>query len=110
MTTAAQRRYWQDLVRVGCLICGSPAEVAHAHGGSIVERMQEPKARGKKLQRMDWLVLPLCPQHGREPYPLALDTNVARWEKVNGTQASFIDALCLRFRMDLWTLAKRGKK
>ena len=49
MSTAAVRRYWDQVAALGCVICGGPAEIAHCHGGSITERMQEPKAKGKKL-------------------------------------------------------------
>ena len=105
MTTAAIRRYWTRLAARGCLICGAPAEIAHAHGGSIVECMQEPKAKGKKLPRYDWLALPLCPQHGREPYPHALDTNVRAWEARFGEQAWWIDRLCVEYGVCLWELA-----
>lgn len=107
--TAAQKRYWNRAAALGCLICGGPAEIAHAHGGSIVERMQEPKAKGKKLQRYNWLVLPLCPTHHRigGPKDYALDLDGMMWEIFYGTQASHIDHLCERFGIDLWALARR---
>lgn len=108
MPTAAVKRYWTRLVEPGCLVCRSPAEIAHAHGGSIVERTGE-KAKGLKLPRMDWLVLPLCPQHGRHPYPLALDTNVEAWEARYGRQADHIDVFCERHGLDLWALAAPTK-
>jgi hypothetical protein len=73
MPTADVKRYWSLIVKDGCILCGGPAEIAHCHGGSIVERTKQPKAKGKKLPRFDWLVLPLCPLHGREPYPTGLD-------------------------------------
>ena len=110
MSTAAVRRYWNRLVQRGCLVCGGPAEIAHTHGGSIVERMQEPKAKGKKLARYDWLVLPLCPRHGRDPYPGALDSSVEEWENEYGPQAMYIDAFCHEYGLDLWSLANDGRK
>ena len=103
--TAAQQRYWNALVERGCIITGRPAEIAHCHGGSIVERMQEAKAKGKKLERYNWLVLPLAPELAREPYPFALDTDVAAWEARNGAQAAFIDVLAIEYGLDLWGLA-----
>lgn len=109
--TAEQKRHWNRVAAMGCLICQGPAEIAHAHGASIVERMQEPKAKGKKLQRMHWLVLPLCPHDGREGNGSAsLDDNPRAWEAKHGTQADWIDILCVRLGIDLWALAKRGKK
>jgi hypothetical protein len=107
MASAAVKRYWGRLVLMGCIITGGPAEIAHCHGGSIVERMQEPKARGKKLARYDWLVLPLAPQlHRYGPY--ALDLDVRAWERRFGTQASYIDLLAGKTGINLWELA-RGK-
>ena len=44
MSSAAIRRHWTRVAAMGCVVCGGPAEIAHCHGGSIVERMQEPKA------------------------------------------------------------------
>jgi len=106
MATAAVKRYWGRLAAMGCILCGAPAEIAHAHGGSIVERMQEPKARGKKLARMDWIVLPLCYLHHRDTSPVGLDRDVAAWERANGTQARYIDLLCGRTGINLWELAR----
>lgn len=109
MATAAVKRYWTRLVEGGCIITGRPAEIAHCHGGSIVERMGEPKAKGKKLPRYDWLVLPLAPEYHRIG-PYALDWCVEAWESRNGSQASHIDRLCERFGLDLWALANEGRK
>jgi hypothetical protein len=110
MPSAAQKRYWGRLVADGCLICGSPAEIAHAHGGSIVERMQEPKARGKKLDRMNWLVLPLCPYHGRNSNESLDVAGPAWWEAHFGKQAAHIDRLAERYGIPLWALASKGRK
>lgn len=105
MSTAAVRRYWTTLADFGCVICGSPAEIAHCHGGSIVERCGV-KAKGVKLAFMDWVVLPLCPPHGRHPHAEALDTNVAAWEEKFGSQVSHIDRLIGFTGVDVWKLAK----
>lgn len=106
--TAAQRYYWTKLVMLGCIICGGPAEIAHSHGGSITPIMGV-KAKGKKLQRMNWIVLPLCPYHHRDTYCTGLDRDVDAWEAKFGTQAEHIDKLGALFGMDLWTLAKSTK-
>lgn len=110
MSTAAVRRYWTRVAALGCCICGGPAEIAHCHGGSIVERMKEPKAKGKKLARLDFLVLPLCPAHHRDTSPLGLDRNVAEWEAVYGEQARWIDRMSKQLGVDVWTLANEGRK
>lgn len=95
---------------MGCLICQSPAEIAHCHNGSIRERMGEPKAKGKKLSRYDWLVLPLCGLHHRDTSPLGLDRNVAAWESQFGTQAFYIDQICVALGVNLWERAREGAK
>lgn len=103
--TAAQRRHWDRVAALSCLICERPAQIAHAHSGSVRERMQEPKCKGVKLRRMNWLVLPLCPDDHA-----ALDAGVDAWEARHGEQAAFIDKLCEMFSLDLWALAKEGRK
>lgn len=105
--TAAQRRFWTDVAAMGCIVCARDAEIAHCHGGSIVERMKEPKAKGKKLQRYNWLVIPLCPSCHRLGLD-ALDLNVQRWERRHGAQSDHIDWLSMRLRLPLWDLAKRA--
>lgn len=107
---AAVRRYWTRVAALGCVLCGGPAEIAHCHGGSVRDRLQEPKAKGKKLGRLNWLVLPLCPQHGREPYPTGLDTNVAAWEDTNGPQTDFLDKIANELGVDVWALATEGRR
>ena len=109
MSSAAIKRYWSRVAALGCVICGGPAEIAHAHGGSIVERMQEPKAKGKKLERFDWLCLPLCPLHHRIG-GTALDNGVRSWEAFYGTQASHIDRIAKKLGVDVWAKAKEGAK
>lgn len=106
MSSAAVRRYWSSLVALGCCLCGRPAEVAHCHGGSIVERLQEPKAKGVKLPYMDWLVLPLCPDHHRDTSRLGLDRDVRAWEQRNGAQAMWIDRMERRTGVDAWAEAR----
>lgn len=110
MATAAVKRYWTRVAELGCCICGAPAEIAHAHGGSIVERMQEPKCKGKKLARYDWLVLNLCPNHHRDTSINGLDGNVSAWEYAYGTQAMWIDRLILKLGVEVWELARVGQK
>ena len=116
--TPEQRRHWTRIVQLGCIAildergfaCGSHAEIAHAHGGSVTERMQEPKAKGRKLRRYHWLALPLCPIHGRPEYQTGLDYDVDAWERRHGPQALYIDRLCALFGIDLWARAKEGRK
>jgi hypothetical protein len=106
VSTAAIRRYWTAVVEDGCILCGGPAEIAHCHGGSIAEKLQEPKAKGKKLPYMDWLVLPLCPHHGRAEYETGLDRNVDEWETIYGDQTKWLDAVKRRTGIDPWEMAR----
>jgi hypothetical protein len=103
--TAAQRRFWGRLAELGCIVCGRPAQIAHAHSGSVRERTQEPKAKGKKLQRLDWLVIPMCPFHHG-----LLDCDVKGFEAIYGPQAGMIDRLCKHFGLNLWTLSRGDKQ
>ena len=110
MATAAVRKYWDKVAALGCVICGGPAEIAHAHGGSVRDKMQEPKAKGKKLPRLDWLVLPVCHWHHRDTSPCGLDRDVEQWESVYGTQVMWIDRIAAKLGVDVWELAKAGRK
>jgi hypothetical protein len=104
MSTAPIRDYWTRIVASGCVICGGPAEIAHCHGGSIRE-LGYVKAKGKKLDYMDWLVLPLCPGHHRLT-TYSLDINPRAWEEAHGTQVEHINALVARTGVNVWELAK----
>lgn len=106
MSTAAIRAYWDRVAALGCVICKAPAEIAHCHGGSIVERMQEPKCKGKKLARMDFICLPLCHWHHRDTSPCGLDRDVDAWEYAYGSQASWIDRVSAQLGVDVWALAR----
>jgi hypothetical protein len=104
MATADVKRYWDRVAALRCVVCYSPAEIAHAHGPSVTLRMMEPKAKGKKLARYDWLVLPLCPHHHRWNHE-ALDNNPRRFEECHGKVADWIDYLCAWSGLNLWALA-----
>lgn len=109
MASAAVKRYWSQVAALGCCICGGPAEIAHAHGGSIVEKMGEPKAKGRKLPRYDWLVLPLCPPHHRGNRGLDIAGGHI-WETWHGPQVGHIDRLIQQLGLDVWALAQVGRK
>jgi hypothetical protein len=44
------------VAELGCLICGSPAQLHHPREG-----------QGKGQRAQDWLVVPLCPDHHTGP-------------------------------------------
>jgi hypothetical protein len=49
-----ERQYKDRVAALGCLICGSPAELHHPR-----------KGQGKGQRAPDWLVVPLCEAHHR---------------------------------------------
>jgi hypothetical protein len=63
-----------------------------------------PKAKGKKIARFDWLVLGLCPMHGRAEFG-GLDAGVARWERRWGTQVGHLVALAVGLGVNVWEKA-----
>lgn len=110
MANAAIRRYWTKLAKLGCVVCHGPAEIAHCAGRpSVVERIQEPKAKGKKLPRLDWLVLPLCSFHHRTG-PDALDLAPRAFESRYGPVAWHIDRIAKKLGVDVWSLSQQGRK
>lgn len=59
--TKAQRERWDEIIKLGCLVCGSPATIHHVtasiHGGRLTRRHDR--------------VVPLCPPHHQavfDPY------------------------------------------
>jgi len=103
--TFAQRRYWDRVSAMGCVICHGVAEIAHCHGGSLVEKTGV-KAKGVKLRYMHWLVLPLCVVHHRDTSEEGLDRDVGAWEARFGSQVGWIDVLITRTGVNVWELAK----
>ena len=103
MSTVAIKRHWTRVAALDCIICRGEAEIAHCHGGSLLDR-GILHAKGKKLPRMDWLVLPLCPIHHRAEYG-GLDGNVREWERFFGKQTAHLDQLGTVLGLDLWALA-----
>ncbi len=75
-----------------------------------MERLKEPKCKGKKLARLDVICLPLCPHHHRDTSPCGLDRDVAAWETAYGDQAMWIDRLIAKLGVDVWALAQVGRK
>jgi hypothetical protein len=102
VSTAAIRRFWSQVADLQCLICGSPAEIAHAHGPSLRER--DPrflKPKGKKPAWGDWLVIPLCPDH--HFYMDNAPHDFARWY---ATPANLVDVVATRTGVDVWGNAR----
>lgn len=68
--TAAQERWWSWLIDQGCCICEDAPEIHHIAGAAF-----KLKPHGKIG---NWLVLPLCYYHHRDPTNKA---NVNEWKK-----------------------------
>lgn len=104
------RRFWFRVAALGCVVCGNPAEIAHVVGKpSVTERIREPKPKGKKLQRHDFLVLPACPFHHRLA-PDSLDLNPREFERRYGPVAGHLDAIAAVLDVDVWAHSQRGRK
>jgi len=52
MTTAAEKRHLARVAELGCIICGSPAQVHHIREG-----------QGMGQRAPHFLTIPLCPEH-----------------------------------------------
>lgn len=106
MSTAAIKRYWSRVAANGCIVTGRPAHIAHVVGKrSVTERIQEPKPKGKKLPRHDWLVLPLAPE-----LHYMLDYDPEAFERAYGPVAALVDKLAARLGVDVWALSQEGRK
>jgi hypothetical protein len=69
-------QHMNRVAELGCLICGSPAQLHHPREG-----------QGKGQRAQDWLVMPLCPSHHTGP------------EGIHNRRTFY-----LRHRMDEWDL------
>ena len=89
------KEHWTNVARLGCIITGQPAEIAHCHGGSI-SRELDPKFRPGIAQRQNhWLVIPLNRELHRGQY--GLDTSsVTDWEAAYGDQTALLEEVSHR--------------
>lgn len=98
--------HFNRVAAIGCCICGQPAQLHHATGGSMIER---GVMRGMSQKVSDWLVIPLCERHhtGRDGiHAIGVDA----WEGRYGSQAGWVDHVGGLLELDLWTLAKEPKE
>jgi hypothetical protein len=102
MATAEVKRYWSRVAELGCVCCGRPAELAHAHGGSLLD-LGYYRAKGRKPS--DWLVLPICPEHHRDVYRGGLDRDVRMWEDRWGDQVVYLRWLRTKLGVDVFAKA-----
>jgi hypothetical protein len=108
--SAAQQRFHDRLRAMGCIVSGRTDRVTihHVHSGSIAERGFN---RGGAQKLSDWLVIPLdLFLHSMGPEAIDGACGVQTWESKYGKQADYIDRLCADMGMDLWALARQGRK
>ena len=60
--TAAEKRHFDRVAAMGCLVCGAPATIHHVTGYAD---------RPGRFSRDHWLVTPLCPLHHQAVYDSA---------------------------------------
>jgi hypothetical protein len=101
MATAEILRHWDRVAELGCVCCGRPAEIAHAHGGSLLG-LGIYRAKGKKPS--DWLTLPICPEHHRVEHK-GLDYSPRLWEERWGTQVRYLNWVSDRVGYDVFERA-----
>ncbi len=78
-TTAADRRHMGRVAALGCVICGSPAEVHHITGAGMALRAKHTET------------IPLCPLHHRTGgIGVAVHAGTKTWEAVHGTQRELL--------------------
>ena len=110
MTIAAQRRFWNRVAALGCMVTGGPAEICHVVGKpSVTERIHEPKPKGAKLYRHGWLVIPLTPELHRLDRD-SLDLNPAAFEARYGPVAAMVDRVQELTGVPVWELSQVGRK
>jgi hypothetical protein len=113
MATAGIKRYWSRVAGLGCAVHGRECvhvEIAHVVGKpSVTERIKEPKPKGKKLPRHDWLVLGICPWMHRWS-SRSLDLNPAAFEEDWGPVAAMVDRVGAKLGVDPWMLSQVGRK
>jgi len=85
MTTKADRRYMRAVARMGCCLCGKPAEIHH------VRRM------GAKRDHRQ--IIPLCPRHHRNGgHGVAIHAGRETWEAKHGAELDWLARIEERMR------------
>jgi hypothetical protein len=77
--TAADKRHFARVVALGCIVCGSPAQIHHVKAGLGMGQRDHSK------------VLPLCLEHhtGNKGF----HTNKKMFEEINGTENELLAKL-----------------
>lgn len=85
--------YLTAVAELGCMICGQPAQIHHARGGS----MRYVESAGVGTRTGDDCAIPLCAHHhtGREGIHTL---GVLTWEALHGSQASMLTTVAMLLR------------
>jgi hypothetical protein len=109
--TAEIRRFWDQVVALGCQVTGAKHGVTihHVHGGSVADRGFK-RTFGRKTS--DRLVIGL--HESLHTGPGGIDgfprPSVREWEAKHGKQADMVDRVGEALGMDLWALARAEEK
>ena len=75
------KQYMNRVAELGCIICGSPAEIHHLRTGAGMGQ------RGNE-------VIPLCPFHHRQgPFGEAIHSGAKEFAKKHGDERTLLDKL-----------------
>jgi len=92
---AAQKRHWDAVAQLNCLLTGAPATIAHCHGGSIIDTFGRAANPGMGQRQNHWLVIPLSKELHQGHY--GLDTyagGVWEWESLHQSQVIMLEWVC----------------
>ena len=97
--TAAQKKFWDELVKMGCLLTGDEAEIDHLVGASV-------KANGENIG--NWWVIALSPGPHRintinrtsaEDKFIGYWCNPDLWDSSAGHKKELFLAQCVRYKL-----------
>ena len=104
MTTAEEKRHWDRVRALGCIVTKRTDRVTlhHVHSGSIA-RMGINRGSTRSNH---WLVIPLHPDlHCVGPHAIDGSCGVLTWEMTFGTQVEHLDRVSRLLGYNVW---KRG--
>ena len=79
--TKAEQAHMDAVARLGCLICGAPAEVHHLTTGA-----------GMGQRADNYTCVPLCPAHHRTGgHGVAIHAGKRTWEQRHGTELELLE-------------------
>lgn len=77
---SSEREYLGKVAALGCIICGSPAEIHHRRTGTGLKRANHSE------------VIPLCHSHHRTGgYGVAIHAGIKKWQENFGSELDLIE-------------------